>query len=175
MIQEFDKEDIEQSTHEMVTVTPHTQSPIGVQVTGQAKDSFTVIVPATTGVPARKTKIIDAPEGDVLLQVSEAEREIKVTKSEPKPKTNGNKDDEDDEDSGEDEDDEEDEIREKIYKVKKQLAEFQFTGLKKGTKLEVTVNIDSDLGVQITAREAKGKGGVRGTLPAPKPTENGSA
>jgi len=174
MIQEFDKEDIEQSTHEMVTVTPHTQNPIGVQVTGQAKDSFTVVIPANTAVPARKTKTIDAPEGDVLLQVSEGDREIKVTKPESKPKTNGTKDDEDEDDNDEDEDDEEDEIREKVYKVKKQLAEFQFTGLKKGTKLEVTVNIDSDLGVQITARENKGPGGIRGTLAAPKPTENGS-
>ena len=173
MIQEFEKEDIEQSTHEMVTVTPHTTRMIGLQVTGQPADASEIIVPANTALPARKSKTINAPEGDVLLLVSEGESEIKVTKPEAKAKTNGH--DEDDEDDDDDEDDEEDELREKVYKAKKLLAEFQFKGLKKGTKLEVTVNIDSDLGVQITAREAKGKGGVRGTLAAPKPTENGSA
>ncbi|KAJ9656179.1 Hsp70 protein that interacts with Zuo1p [Neophaeococcomyces mojaviensis] len=179
MIQEFDKEDIEQSTHEMVTVTPHTQYAIGVQVTGDPADAFTVIVPSTTAVPARKTKTINAPEGDVLVVVSEGESDIKVTKPEPKTKTKGatveDADDEDDDDDDEDEEDEEEEIREKVYKVKKQLAEFQFTGLKKGAKLEVTVNVDSDLGLSITAREAKGKGGVRGALEKPKVTENGSA
>lgn len=178
MVQEFDKEDIEQSTHEMVTVTPHTQHAIGVQVTGQPEDAFTIVVPSSTAVPVRKTKVISAPEGDVLLLVSEAESSIKVTKPEVKPKTNGATVEEagdSDADSDEDEDEEEEDIREKIFNVKNRLAEFQFKELKKGTKIEVTINIDSDLGVQITAREAKGKGGVRGTLEAPKPKENGSA
>lgn len=174
MIQEFDKEDIEQSTHEMVTVTPHTTNIIGLQVTGQPADAVTVVVPAATAVPARKTVTIPAPAGDVLLLVTEGKREIKVTTVEPEPKENGTKDDDDDDDS-EEEDDEPTETRESIYKATKQLAQFQFSNLKKGTQLEVTVNIDSDLGVQITAREAKGKGGVRGTLDPPKPTENGSA
>ncbi|KAK5090999.1 Hsp70 protein that interacts with Zuo1p [Lithohypha guttulata] len=180
MIQGFDKEDIEQSTHEMVTVTPHTSAMIGAQITGQPTDAATIIIPSMTAVPARKSKTIDAPEGDVLLLISEGESEIKVTKPEPKAKTNGTKkasddDDEDDISDDDEDDDEEDELREKVYKTKKILAEFQFKGLKKGAKLEVTVNIGSDLGVQITAREAKGKGGIRGTLAAPKPTENGSA
>lgn len=170
MIQEFEKEDIEQSTHEMVTVTAHTQEPIGVQVTGWDAEKYVVVVPAVTSVPARKTVVVDAPEGDVLLVVSEGERTIKVTQPEVKA-TNGTKD----EDDSEEEDDEEEELREKVYKVKKQLAEFQFKDLKKNSKLEVTVNIDSDLAVQISVREAKGKGGVRGTLAAPKPTQNGSA
>lgn len=177
MVQEFDQEDIEQSTHEMVTVTPHTQHAIGVQVTGQPEESFTVVIPSATAVPVRKTRTISAPEGDTLLLVSEAQSNIKVTKPEPKPKTNGAtaEDDDEDEDSDEDEDLEDDEIREKVFKVINRLADFQFKDLKKGAKLEVTINIDSDLGVQITAREAKGKGGVRGTLGAPKPIENGSA
>lgn len=170
MIQEFEKEDIEQSTHEMVTVTAHTQEPIGVQVTGWDAEKYVVVVPAVTSVPARKTVVVDAPEGDVLLVVSEGERTIKVTQPEVKA-TNGTKD----EDDSEEEDDEEEELREKVYKVKKQLAEFQFRDLKKNSKLEVTVNIDSDLAVQISVREAKGRGGVRGTLAAPKPTQNGSA
>lgn len=177
MIQDFDKEDIEQSTHEMITVTPHTERAIGLQLTGQPTDAATVVVPAMTAVPARKTRIIDAPEGDVLLLVTEGESEIKVTKPEPKAKTNGTKGDDDVIDSDDEDEDEEDELREKVYKATKLLAEFQFNGLKKGTKLEVTVNIDQDLGVQITAREAKGKSvkPVRGTLAPPKPAENGSA
>lgn len=176
MIQDFDKEDIDQSTHEMITVTPHTQNAIGLQVTGQPTDAATVIVPPMTAVPARKTKIIDAPEGDVLLLVTEGESDIKITKPEPKAKTNGTKDDDkDDIDSDDEDEDEEDELREKVYKAKKLLAEFQFKELKKGTKLEVIVNIDTDLGVQISARKAKDKQGVRGTLSPPNPVENGSA
>lgn len=46
--------------------------------------------------------------------------------------------------------------------------------MKKGGKVEVTINVNADLGVQITAREVDGRGGVRGNLPKPKMIENGS-
>lgn len=188
MIQDIDKEDIAQSTHEVVTVTPHTKSAIGVQISGQPAEQFTVIVPATTAVPARRSKTISvATEGDVLLLVSEAESSIRITKPEAKPKTNGatvedGKDSDADSDEDDDEEDEDEETRSKIWKVTQPLAEFVFRGLKVPTKLEVTVNVAADLALSITARETKGKSGgsssgtngVRGSIAAPKVTENGS-
>lgn len=190
MIQDIDKEDIEQSTHEMVTVTAHTRSAIGVQISGQPVEDFTVIVPATTAVPARRTKTISittATQGDILLLVSEAESTIKTTKPEPKPKskpkTNGatveDEKDSDADSDDEDDEDEDEESRSKIYKVTQPLAEFVFKDLKLPAKLEVTVNVDADLALSVAAREVKTKstgssGGVRGTIPAPKMTENGS-
>jgi molecular chaperone DnaK (HSP70) len=179
LIQEFEKDDIDQSTHEMVTVTPHLSAAIGYQVSGQSAGSFTVIVPPETGVPARRTKIIENLEGDVLLRVCEGASEIKVTKPEPKAKTNGatveddNSDDDDDEDD--DDDDEPEEMREKVWKPKHALAEFVLKGLKKGSKVEVTVNVDAELALSISARQVGGKGGVRGEIKASGAAQNGSA
>ncbi len=51
------------------------------------------------------------------------------------------------------------------------LAEAAIVAVKKGGKVEVTINVNADLGVQITAREVDGKGGVRGNIPKPKAME----
>ncbi|KAI1629470.1 heat shock 70kDa protein 5 [Exophiala viscosa] len=178
LIQEFDKEDIDQSTHEMVTVTPHLTAAIGYQYTGQSSDAFTVIIPPATAVPARRTQVIEGLQGDVLIRITEGEREIKVTKEEPKakPDTNGTKEDDDeDEDDEDDEDDEPEEIREKIWKTTQPLAEFVLKDLKKGSKVEVMVNVDADMSLSITARPVKGQGGIRGEIKAKATTQNGSA
>ncbi|KIW91113.1 uncharacterized protein Z519_08007 [Cladophialophora bantiana CBS 173.52] len=178
LIQEFEKEDIDQSTHEMVTVTPHLTAAIGYQVTGQPVDSFTLIIPPDTAVPARRTKVVQGLEGDVLIRIREGEREITVTHREPqaKPETNGTKEEEDDDDEDEDEEDEAEEIREKVWRPKQPLAELVFRGLKKGSKVEVTVNVDAELALSITARELGGKGGIRGEIKASETAQqNGSA
>lgn len=53
--------------------------------------------------------------------------------------------------------------------------------MKKGGKIEVSIQVNADLSVQVTAREVGGKGGVRGNLSPPtgksegKGMENGSA
>ena len=87
--------------------------------------------------------------------------------------------DEDDNDSGsdsdsdDDDDDELEDIRSKDWKVGKPMAEMAIKGVKKGGKVEVTVNIGADMTVSMTAREVGGQGGVRGQLD--KVVENGSA
>ena len=174
LVQEFEKDDIDQSTHEMVTVTPHLTSSIGLHITGQPEDAFTIVIPPATAVPARRTTTVSAPAGDVVVRICEGEREIKVTKPEPKSKQNGDKEDEDEDDSDEDEEEEED-IREKTWKARKPLAEVALKDLKKGGKVEVTIHVDADLAVSVTARQVGGKGGVRGTLPKPEVVENGHA
>lgn len=186
MIQEFEKEDIEQSIHPMVTSTPHLRNAIGVQLvsTSDAEDSGAVFKPllnTETALPARRTAQYEVPKegGDVLIRVCEGIREIKVTKPEPKPKEEKpekkeDEEDEDDDDFDSDEEEEE-EIREVIWKVSKPIAEFAIKDVKAGNKVEVMINVNADLGVQLTAREVGGKGGVRGAVEAPKAAENGSA
>lgn len=177
LIQEFEKEDIQQSTHPMVTVTPHLRHAIGVLVISEnvEKGAFRSLLEAETAVPARRAGVFATPKegGDVIVKVCEGTREIKVSKAPPKPKTNGKAQD-DDSDLDDSEDDEE-ERREKVWKVGKVLAETAVRGVKKGGKVEVTVNVGENLGVQITAREVGGKGGVRGNLEKPAVVENGSA
>ncbi|KAK0510260.1 hypothetical protein JMJ35_007654 [Cladonia borealis] len=176
LIQEFEKEDIEQSTHPMVTVTPHLRNAIGVLVVSEdvKKGLFTALVERETAVPCRRAGVFAVPRegGNVIIKVCEGIRDIKITKKE-KAKTNGKADS--DSDSDDDQEEEDEEVKEKVWKVGTVLAEAAIRDVKKGGKVEVTVNVGVDLGVQITAREVGGKGGVRGNLDKPRSTENGSA
>ncbi|KAK8155270.1 heat shock protein-like protein 70 [Phyllosticta citrichinensis] len=180
LIQEFDTEDIEQSTHPMVTLTPHLTKAIGVLCISETAEHgiFSPLVVAETPVPIRKTAVIGTPRegGDVLVKICEGLREIKVEKPEPKPKANGgaDKDNEDDSDL-DDSDDEPEEIRSKIWKAGNVLAEVALKGVKKGAKVEVQLNIGADLAVNVVVREVGAKGGVRGSIEKPAVVENGSA
>ncbi|OAQ68588.1 hsp70 protein domain-containing protein [Pochonia chlamydosporia 170] len=171
LIQEYEANDIEQSTHPAVTTVKHISNAIGVvTTTPEGEETFTPVMQAETAAPARRTVHIAAPKegGDVLIKVVEGGTHIKVTKPEPKakePVANGDKDSDDDSDF-DDSDEEEEEKREKIWKLGNQLAEAAIKGVKKGGKVEVTVNVLADLSVTITAREVGGKGGVRGNLAA---------
>ncbi|KAH8692980.1 putative Hsp70 chaperone [Talaromyces proteolyticus] len=177
LIQEFDAEDIEQSIHPMVTVTPHLSSAIGVQLVSAAEDAvFRPLVINRTALPARRVAQYLAPKegGDVLVRITEGVRDIKVTKPEPIVKDKKEQEEEDsDEDFTSDEEEEED-IREVVWKATKPIAEVAIKGVKAGGKIEVTININSDLGAQITAREVGGKGGVRLAVES-QPSANGSA
>ena len=144
-----------------------------------SKGVFVPLVYAETAVPVRRAGVFATPRegGDVIIRICEGLRDIKITKKE-KAKVNGKKtpentDEEDDSDV--DDEDEEEEIREKVWKVGTVLAEAAVKGVKKGGKVEVTVNITADMVTQITAREVGGKGGVRGELERTKVQENGSA
>ncbi|KAG5982436.1 hypothetical protein E4U55_001884 [Claviceps digitariae] len=170
LIQEYEASDIDQATHAAVTTVKHISNAIGVvTVNADGEDVFTPIMQAETAVPARRTVHIPAPKdgGDVLIKVMEGGTHIKVTKPEPKakePVENSGNQDSDVDDS--DEEDEEEEKREKVWKLGTPLAEAAIKGVKKGGKVEVTINVAADLGLTITAREVGGKGGIRGTISA---------
>jgi molecular chaperone DnaK (HSP70) len=175
LIQDYEAEDIDQSTHAAVTTVPHVTNAIGVISQNEAgEELFVPIVPPETAVPARRTVHVSAPNGgDVLVKVVEGNTHIKVTKPEPKAKENGDSkaakvqdaDDSDEDDSDfSDEEEEEEEKREKVWKIGSTLAEAAVKGVKKGGKVEVSITVNSDLSVIVTAREVGGKGGVRGTL-----------
>nr|6SR6_A Chain A, Putative heat shock protein [Thermochaetoides thermophila DSM 1495]6SR6_C Chain C, Putative heat shock protein [Thermochaetoides thermophila DSM 1495] len=179
LIQEFETEDIEQSTHAAVTTMPHVTNAIGVvSVSESGEEKFVPIIAPETAVPARRTVHLDAPKegGDVLVKVVEGSTHINVIKPEPKAKEDGetkekteDADDDgdfDDDDEEEEEEEEEEEKREKVWKIGSTLAEAAVRGVKKGAKVEVTINVNTDLTVIVTAREVGGKGGVRGTLSA---------
>jgi molecular chaperone DnaK (HSP70) len=173
LISEFDLEDIEQSSHPMVTVTSHLSHAVGVLCISGDESSgvFHAIVDAETPLPVRRTATISTPRegGDVLIKLVEGSRHIKVTKSEAKPK----KESEDSDDSDDDESDEEEELREKTWKVGKSLSEAAIRGIKKGGKVEIQINIAADLSVNAIYREVGGKGGVRGIIQGSK--ANGSS
>lgn len=181
LIQEFETEDIEQSTHPMVTGAPHLAKAIGVLCISESAEHgvFRPLIDAETPVPLRRTVQIATPRegGDVLIKICEGIREIKVEKPEAKPKKDGKKegDDEDEDDSDFDSDDEPEEVRSKVWKAGTPIAEAAIKGVKKGGKVEVQVNVAADLSVQVVIREVGGKGGIRGNVEKPAAVENGSA
>ncbi|KAI9885059.1 MAG: hypothetical protein M1823_003158 [Watsoniomyces obsoletus] len=139
LIQEFDAEDIEQSSHPMVTVTPHLSLPIGVVVlpitsgtttngtTSEANDGkdqdegtygFQPLLQPETAIPARRTGLFKVPNNknggsrDVLIRLCEGIKEIKIThpdSTKKSSKSHPKSDDDDEEDDDEDEDEEEQE------------------------------------------------------------------
>lgn len=178
LVQEFDKEDIEQSIHPMVTVTPHLRNAIGVEFVHGAETQFKPLINAETALPARRVAqfAVSKDGGDVLVRVCEGIREIKVTKPEPQAKAekaSKTEDDESDLDS-DSEEEEEEEIREIVWKTDKAIAELAVKNVKAGGKVEIMIHVNSDLGLQITVREVNGQSAVRGAVEAPQITENGS-
>ena len=163
----------------MVTVTPHIRHAIGVILVTEDvhRGVFHPILEAETAVPARRVCFfpVNREGGNVLVKVCEGIREIRVRKADPSQKgaVNGNQDEEDGE--LDDSEEEENETREKIWKVGNVLAELAVRGVGKGGKVEVALQIGSDLGLQITARAAGGKGSVRVTMQPNKVKENGHA
>ncbi|KAI5294537.1 Hsp70 protein that interacts with Zuo1p, partial [Ascosphaera acerosa] len=179
LIEEFDKEDIDQSAHPMVTVTPHLVNAVGVELAPTEEGAgpvFKPLLPAETALPARRTARYTAKEaGDFVIRISEGKSELKITKPEPKEKEAKEKSGEDGEDADEDDDsdfdsdeDEEEEIREIVWKPTKALAELAVRGVKAGAEVEVQVNINEHLTMQITAREVGSKNGVRGVIEGQK-------
>ncbi len=170
LIQEYEADDIEQSTHPAVTTVQHITNAIGVvSLSEDGEQTFTPVIAPETAVPVRRTVHLQAPAngGDVLIKVVEGGTHIKVTKPEPKAKENGTaagKADEDEDDSDVDDSDAEEEKRERVWKSGHVLAEAAIKDVKKGGKVEVTINLSADLGVTISARAVGAKGGVRGTL-----------
>lgn len=189
LIQEFDAEDIDQSAHPMVTATAHLRNAVGIQlISGDASQGvFHMVLAPETAVPARRTVICGTPKdgGNVLIRLCEGVADIKISK--PAAKANGAKakpaaaaaedNDSDDNDSDDESDEEPQEQRERVYKPGPALAETAVRGLKRGDKVEITVNVNAELGVQMTARAVGQQGGVRVNVDKPaKPVAgNGAA
>jgi molecular chaperone DnaK (HSP70) len=170
LIMDYDLEDVRESCHPVVTATAHLSTALGVLCISGDDDKgvFVPVVESHTPVPVRRTRMFGVPAagGDVLIKLCEARSTVVVKTVEKKPKAgvNGEKDSDDDSDDDSDEDDEEEQIREKKWAVGKTICEAAIRGAKKGSKVEVQVNIGSDLAVTLVAREVGGKAAVRGAV-----------
>ena len=165
----------------MCTVTPHVTNAIGVMVVSDdiSRGVFTPLIERDMAVPCRRTGHFSAPKagGDVLVKICEGKRDVKTT-TKQKPTTNGKKGDDEDDDDDDDDDDDEDEpevVREMAWKVVSVLAEAAVKDVKKGGKVEVTIDISADMTMSIIARETSSKGGVRFKLEKGEVRENGKA
>lgn len=160
LISIFDPEEIQESLQPVATVAPHTVKPIGVKVDGDLQ--FVTMVEPNTALPFRTSLVFETAAGteSVLIGIYEGESEIVVTHvSQPAPVNR------DDEDSWS-EDDQEQQLRTKIVKPGKKLAEAGLVGITKGSKVEVQINITRDLKLQMAARELRPGGvAIRGELP----------
>jgi hypothetical protein len=105
----------------------------------------------------------------VVVRVCEGVREIVVIKPEKKP-SNGVKD-EDEEDDSEEEEEEEEDIKNRVFKVDRVIAEAGIKDVKKGAKIEVTVNVADDLSLNLAARVVGGQQTVRGSVEGPAKAE----
>ncbi|KAL9024728.1 MAG: hypothetical protein Q9196_006298, partial [Gyalolechia fulgens] len=158
LIQEFDKADIEQSTHPMVTVTPHLGRAIGLLLVSEKaeKGVFKPLAEAETAVPLRRAGEFAVPNngGDVIIKICEGISSIKVSKPPPKRKqTNGNTGGDDDLSDADESEDEPADVRDKVWRAGTVLAETTIRGTKKGGRVEVSVTVNGDLSVLVTARE----------------------
>ena len=106
-----------------------------------------------------------------MLSVCEGVSEVVITKTQKKlPNGFAEVEDEDeteDEDATEDEDEEQ---RSREIKVHKVIAEAALKGVKRGNKIEVTINVESDLRLNIASRIVGTQIGVRGEV---TPRESG--
>ena len=160
----------------MVTVAPHLHNAIGVLLLSgdTSRGIFRPVLEPETPVPAKRTVTFATPRegGDVLIKICEGIRDIKVTKPESKPKTNGatvkDADEDDSNMSDDDEDEEEEDLRERAWKTGTELAEVAIKGVKKGGKVEVTLNVNAELSLQVVVREVGAKTGVRGVVEKPE-------
>lgn len=162
LISIYEQEEIEESLQAVATVAPHLSKPIGVKVQGGSE--FVTIVEANTPLPFRTTLTLSTPidAENVLIAVYEGESEIVVTKIEKSAAAAA-----DDEEDSWSEDEEDEETRQLIIKPGKKLAEAGLSGITKGSKVEVQINITRELKLQVAARELKQGGvAVRGELPA---------
>ncbi|PRT55263.1 Ribosome-associated complex subunit SSZ1 [Wickerhamiella sorbophila] len=150
LVSNFDAEEIAESLQPVVTNGPHLAKPIGVKTA----EGVTEILAINTLIPIRKTISIPA-EGDVLIEIVEIEREIKVETVKPEPKAAG----EDEESDWSDDEDEEYEVRSRVVKPGKTLAQL---GITANGKADIVVTISKDLKMQVAARS--GSEHVAGTV-----------
>ncbi|KAG0634812.1 hypothetical protein HOY80DRAFT_1058937 [Tuber brumale] len=127
LIDGFNKQDIEQSTHPAVSLAPRLPHPSGV-IIGE-DNSFQTILAAQTAAPAWRIAQFDVQsDGDVIVRIREGIREIVVEQ------------------------------------VRKVIAEAAIKGTAESGKVEVTINVGSDLDLNVAARVVGMQIGVRGEV-----------
>ncbi|PWW80500.1 hypothetical protein C7212DRAFT_355976 [Tuber magnatum] len=138
LIDEFDKQGNEQSTHVAVCLAPRLSHPIGV-IIGE-DNSFQTILEAQSTAPTRRIARSDVlSDGDVIVRIYEDIREIVVEKVE-RQVSGENREDDGGEADGDDEV-EEAEASNPVLNVHKVTPEAATKGITKSGKVEVTIDI----------------------------------
>lgn len=166
LIADYEAEDVEKSTHAVITTAPHLAKPVGLDLSlGSGSSEFRVVLEYDSPLPARRSVQIPTDGSSSLrFAISEGERDIKVETVEPPARSDAGSDSDSDSDS----DDEPQEIRTRIVKPGQRLAEVEMTGFEGKTMVEVTIQIDAKSELTFTARPMNGAKGesLRGTIPA---------
>lgn len=157
LIAGFEPEAIKESLQPVISVAPHLTKSIGIVV---EDGNFIPILEAATAVPIRKSQIFTAPDAEnVFIELWEGDHEIVVKTLEK------SKDEKEDNDSDEsDYDSEDEEIREKVMKPTKKIAELALNGIKPKSKVEIVLNIAADLKLTVAVREVGANTAVRGEV-----------
>lgn len=141
LLQNFDAEEIQESLAPVIVNTQHLQKALGLV---DANGQFVTVLKAETTYPIRKSIVLDAPKGDVLITVVEGEHSIKETVIEAEPTS-------DDEEYS----DEEPEVkREKICVPGTKIAELAVRD-NTSDKVEVSFNVTKDGVLHVAAREVR--------------------
>jgi molecular chaperone DnaK (HSP70) len=144
LISSYDPQTISEAIHPVVTVVGHLLHPLGIKSHDGKLD---VILEGDSAVPCRGKRVYLSPEGgDVVLQIFDGRRETEVIPTPPR---------EDDGDEGE----EEEIVRRKIVVPERGIAVVRVRGVKKGGKVEVHIQVDSEGQAVIVAREIGRKDG----------------
>ncbi|CCH45252.1 Heat shock 70 kDa protein [Wickerhamomyces ciferrii] len=144
LLENFDEEEIKESLSPVIVNTQHISKAIGIV---NAAGEFVPILKQETTYPIRRSIQLDAPKGDVLVSVYEGDQKVKETVLEPAAK------DEDDEDDYSD--DEPEVVREKHFLPGTKLADLAVRDIHEGSKVEVTLNINKEGTLQVSAREVR--------------------
>ncbi|KAG0128126.1 hypothetical protein HOY82DRAFT_622785 [Tuber indicum] len=152
LIAEPGKEDIEQPTHPVVSLAPCLLHPIGV-IIGE-DSSFQTILKAQTAAPTCRIPQFDVRSNGDVISI----RETVVEKVDQQVNSENSEDDS--EEAGEDNKEEEEDCN-RLLKVWKVIAEAATKGTRKSGEVEVTINVGSDLDLDVAVRAVGMQIGVR--------------
>ncbi|KAK9448160.1 heat shock protein 70 family [Limtongia smithiae] len=148
LIAGYEQADIDESTQAVVTNAPHLAAPLGVAL---ADGTFVPLLERYTAVPVRRSVQFAAPQegGNVFVAVAEGEEEI-VVRTVERPT------DEEDEEDEPFSDEEPEEVREKVVRAGKVVADAVLKDVPAGAQVEVIVNITAEKKVDVAVRAVGG-------------------
>ncbi len=158
MLEPFDQDEITESLQPVVVNASHLQKEIGIL---DAAGKFISIVSLETAIPIRKSIKLKSAEtkGDLLIEIYEGKRNIKITKVEKPAKGESNDDDESD---WSDEEEEDEEIREKEILPGTKLGELILRNVEANSVVEIVANATREGQLHISAKS--GSQAVRGDI-----------
>lgn len=148
LVSSYGADEIHEALQPVVVNTQHLAKALGVL---DADGKFVQVLRSETATPIKRSIKLAAPEGDALIAVYEADRDIKETVVEKKPEEKA-ADEEDDESDWSDDEDEPEVLREKVFVPKTKIAELV---VKSTGEVEVTFEITKEGKLVVYGRGAE--------------------